>query len=162
MEQTMIRSALLLAGLGFGALWASAPAIAEAEPEPVVYDEALAQELGADEYGMRSYVMVILKTGPNKVAEGPERTEMFKGHFANMTRLAKEGKLAVAGPFDGAEGWRGMFIFAVTEIDEAKALVATDPVIKSGEMVAEYHQYYGSAALMMVNEQHTRLARKNP
>ena len=158
----MIRSALMLAVLGLAALGAASPAMAESATPPSSYDEALAKTVGADEYGMRSYVMVILKTGPNKMPEGPERSEMFKGHFANMKRLAEEGKLAVAGPFDGAEGWRGMFIFAVSDIDEAKALVATDPVIKSGEMVAEYHNYYGSAALMMVNQQHARLARKNP
>ncbi|MCP5474306.1 MAG: hypothetical protein H7A19_05635 [Rhodanobacteraceae bacterium] len=158
----MIRSALMLAVLGLAALGAASPAMAESATPPSSYDEALAKTVGADEYGMRSYVMVILKTGPNKMPEGPERSEMFKGHFANMKRLAEEGKLAVAGPFDGAEGWRGMFIFAVSDIDEAKALVATDPVIESGEMVAEYHNYYGSAALMMVNEQHARLAKKNP
>ncbi len=158
----MIRSALLLAGLGLVALWAASPAIAESDAPPQGYDETLAKTVGADDYGMRSYVMVILKTGPNKVPDGPERSEMFKGHFANMKRLAEEGKLAVAGPFDGAEGWRGMFIFAVSDIEEARALVATDPVIQSGEMVAEYHKYYGSAALMMVNEQHAKVAKKNP
>lgn len=158
----MIRSALLLAGLGLMAMSSASPAIAESDTPPPAYDEALAKTVGADDYGMRSYVMVILKTGPNKVPEGPERSEMFKGHFANMKRLAEEGKLAVAGPFDGAEGWRGMFIFAVSDIEEAKSLVATDPVIKSGEMVAEYHKYYGSAALMMVNEQHAKIAKKNP
>ena len=30
-----------------------------------VYDEKLALELGADDYGMRQYVMVVLMTGPN-------------------------------------------------------------------------------------------------
>jgi uncharacterized protein YciI len=82
---------------------------------------------------------------------------MFKGHFANIQRLADEGKLALAGPFDGVDGWRGMFIFAVKDIDEARQLTATDPVIASGEMVAEYHQYYGSAALMQVNQTHKRI-----
>jgi uncharacterized protein YciI len=121
------------------------------------YDAQLASKLGADERGMRQYVMVILKTGPNPKPKGPERDAMFKGHFANIQRLANEGKLVLAGPFDGVDGWRGMFIFAVKDIDEAKQLTATDPVIASGEMVAEYHQYYGSAALMQVNETHSRI-----
>ena len=64
------------------------------------------------------------------------------------------GKLALAGPFDGVDGWRGLFIFAVADIAEAQALVATDPVIIKGEMVAEYHAYYGSAALMLVRDAH--------
>jgi len=85
---------------------------------------------------------------------------MFKGHFANMSRLAAAGKLALAGPFDGADGWRGLFIFAVADIAEAQALVATDPVIIKGEMVAEYHKYYGSAALMLVRDAHEKISRK--
>ena len=125
-----------------------------------VYEPELARSLGADDNGMKRYVLVILKTGPNKVPAGPERDEMFKGHFANMSRLAAAGKLALAGPFDGVDGWRGLFIFAVADIAEAQALVATDPVIIKGEMVAEYHAYYGSAALMLVRDAHERISMK--
>ena len=148
-----ICSALLFLSFAVRAQGAGEPAKAPYEPE-------LARSLGADENGMRRYVLVILKTGPNKVAAEPERDEMFKGHFANMNRLAAAGKLAVAGPFDGVDGWRGLFIFAVADIAEAQALVATDPVIIKGEMVAEYHAYYGSAALMLVRDAHDRISRK--
>ena len=141
---------LLLAG---GALAADAPA-------SPAFDEALAETLGADEYGMRQYVLVILKTGPTPVPAGAARDEMFRGHFANMKRLAAEGKLALAGPLDGVDGWRGLFILAVDDLEEAAALVATDPVVIQGEMIAEYHAYYGSAALMLVNEAHEKVARK--
>lgn len=125
------------------------------------FDAELAQAVGADEYGMKSYVLVVLKTGPNKIPAGKERDDMFKGHFANIGRLAAEGKLALAGPFDGVDGWRGLFIFAVADIEEARKHVATDPVIIQGEMVAEYHKYYGSAALMLVREAHDRVAKKS-
>jgi uncharacterized protein YciI len=131
------------------------------EAPPPGYDEALAQSVGADEHGMRRYVLVILKTGPNRIPDGPERDEMFRGHFANMQRLSDEGKLALAGPLDGVDGWRGLFVMAVPEIEEAKQLVATDPVIIKGEMVAEYHKYYGSAALMTVPETHKRVQKKS-
>lgn len=125
------------------------------------FDAELAKTVAADDFGMRNYVMVVLKTGPNKMAPGPERDEMFKGHFANIKRLAAEGKLALAGPFDGVDGWRGMFIFAVSDIEEAKKLVATDPVVSKGEMVPEFHKYYGSAALMLVNPNHAKVAKKS-
>ena len=138
----------------------AARAQAPSEAPKAAYEPELARTLGADENGMKKYVLVILKTGPNKVPDGPERDEMFKGHFANMNRLAAEGKLALAGPFDGVDGWRGLFIFAVSDIAEARALVATDPVIIKGEMVAEYHAYYGSAALMLVRDAHDRISRK--
>lgn len=130
----------------------SAPAAAP------TYDAELAKRHGADERGMRRYVLVVLKSGPTRVPDGEARTAMFAGHFANMERLAKTGKLAVAGPFmPNDTGWRGLFIFAVDSVDEAKALAETDPVIAEGEMVAEYHPWYGSAALMAVNDLHQRM-----
>ncbi len=131
------------------------------QPVKPIYDGALAKKLGADDYGMRQYVLVILKTGPKQMPEGKERDSMFAGHFANMNRLAGEGKLALAGPLDKVDGWRGLFILAVTDIEEARALVATDPVVINGEMIAEYHKYYGSAALMTVNDTHTKVAEKS-
>lgn len=142
----------------------SRPELHAEEPPPAegsAYDQELAQQLGADDYGMRRYVLVILKTGPTPVPAGPERDEIFRGHFANMKRLAEEGKLVLAGPLDGVDGWRGLFVFAVADIEAAKALAETDPVVASGEMVAEYHTYYGSASLMQINELHGKLAKKS-
>lgn len=146
--------------------WAMAACFgAHAQPAVEVtnpgFDAELAKQLGADDRGMKPYVLVILKTGPNKVPAGPERDEMFKGHFANMGRLGAEKKLALAGPLDGVDGWRGLYVFAVADIEEAKALVATDPVIIKGEMVAEYHKYYGSAGLMTVHDVHKKLGKKS-
>jgi uncharacterized protein YciI len=144
---------LLCLSIGASAQPASAPASA-------LYDPALAKSLGADERGMRQYVLVILRSGPHKVPAGPARDAMFKGHFANIERLASAGQLALAGPFDSAQGWRGLFILAVPDVVSAQALVATDPVIIAGEMVADYHPFYGSAALMLVNEAHNRISKK--
>ena len=131
----------------------------ESPGNSVTYDSALAQATGADERGMRRYVLVILKSSNTRVPDGPRRDAMFKGHFANMERLASEGKLVMAGPLDGVDGWRGLFIFAVNDIEEAKALTATDPVVVEGEMVAEFHKFYGSAALMLINDAHARLVK---
>jgi uncharacterized protein YciI len=134
---------------------------AQEAPPPPGYDAALAARTGANEMGMRSYVLVILKSSGTPVPKGEARDAMFKGHFANMKRLADEGVLALAGPLDGVDGWRGLFVLAVPDIETAKRHVATDPVILQGEMVAEYHRYFGSAALMLVNEQHAKIARKS-
>ena len=149
---------IALAALAVPAFAATAPAQAPAAPPAPAFDAELARRVGADERGMRNYVLVILKSGPNKVAAGLERDEMFKGHFANIERLAAAGKLVVAGPFGAnPDGWRGLYLFAVNDIDEAKPLVATDPVIVKGEMVAEYHKWYGSAALMLVPDAHEKI-----
>jgi uncharacterized protein YciI len=144
-----------------GVLLAAALNAAAQQAPSTPYDETLAGRLGADEYGMRHYVLVVLKTGPNKMPAGPERDEMYRGHFANMKRLSEEGKLVLAGPLDGVDGWRGLFVFAVGDIEEARKLAASDPVLIKGEMVAEYHKYYGSAAVMLVREVHDKLAKKH-
>lgn len=150
-----------LIGMGVAAWSALTCAQAPAEPPKPAFDAELASKVGADEHGMRSYVLVILKTGPKQMPKGPERDTMFAGHFANINRLAKEGKLALAGPFDGVDGWRGLFVMATPDIEEARGWVGTDPVVINGEMVAEYHKYYGSAALMLVNDAHGRIAKKS-
>ncbi len=135
--------------------------VANAQPttQPSIYDAQLAKTYGAGDGGMRAYVLVVLKTGPTRVPDGSERTEMFRGHFANIGRRAEEGKLIVAGPLDGVDGWRGIFVFAVPTIDEARELVATDPVIIKGEMVAEYHKLFSSAGLMAIPELHKKLVK---
>jgi hypothetical protein len=148
--------------LTFCALIVLLPQATHAQASPVVkvYDAELAKSLGANDNGMRSYVLVILKTGPRKMPEGPARTEMFKGHFANIERLAGEKKLALAGPLDGVDGLRGIFVFATPDIDVAKTYVETDPVIINGEMVAEYHKFFSSAGLMMINEVHNKIRKQ--
>jgi uncharacterized protein YciI len=145
---------LLFATVGTTALADVAPTAVDAAP---AYDAALATRTGADERGMRPYVLVILKSSTTPMPKGEARDAMFRGHFANMQRLAKEGKLVLAGPLDGVDGWRGLFVLAVDDIEEARALVATDPVVAQGEMVPELHKYYGSAALMLVNDLHAKL-----
>ncbi len=152
-----IRS-LLLCAAGAALSFGSAVASESASAPAAAYDAELARRVGADEHGMRSYVLVILKTGPTRVPDGEKRDAMFAGHFANIERLANEGKLALAGPFaKNEEGWRGLFLFAVPTVEEARALTATDPVIINGEMVAEFHPWFGSAAAMLLPELHGRM-----
>jgi uncharacterized protein YciI len=127
------------------------------------FDAELAKKLGADDMGLRPYVLAILKTGPNDATiKGEERTKLFQGHFANMTRLANEGKLAVAGPFgQNDKSFRGLFILAVPNVEAAKALADTDPTVKAGVFVVEYVPWYGTAALMQVTETHGKIAKKS-
>ena len=156
-----IAHALLSVAFAFAAPQAIAQDAATKPAKPS-YDAELAKKTGADDHGMRRYVLVILRTGPTRVDDAEERKAMFAGHMANIDRLSKEGKLALAGPFGDKGGdWRGLFVFAVDGIEEAKALVATDPVIIKGEMVAEYHTWYGSAATMLVGELHEKVAKKS-
>ncbi len=91
-----------------------------------VYDEDLAKELRADEYGMAQYVVAFLKRGPNQDRSEDEAIELQKAHLANIHRLFDEGKLLLAGPFMDDGDVRGIYIFDVTTVDEARELTATD------------------------------------
>ncbi|MEA2488819.1 MAG: uncharacterized protein QOH21_611 [Acidobacteriota bacterium] len=129
-------------------------------PKPT-YDPELAAKLGADERGMKMYVLCILKTGPKDAEiKGKARDEIFAGHFANITRLADEGKLAVAGPFgDNAQSYRGLYIFNVASLAEAEKLVMLDPAVKAGVFVPELTPWYGTAAMMTVTDTHKKLVK---
>ena len=116
------------------------------------YDSLLAAELGADNYGMRKYVLAFLKAGPNRDQNSAEAAELQRAHLNNITRLAKAGKLVVAGPFLDDDEVRGIYIFAVETIEEAQALTSTDPAIQAGRLIMELRPWYGSAALMQINE----------
>ena len=113
------------------------------------YDKVLADKLGGDEYGMKKYFLVILKTGTNTSTEKEFINESFRGHMNNINRLVEEGKLIVAGPLEKNENnYRGIFVLNnIESIDEAKKLLQTDPAIKNGLLDYEIFSWYGSAAL---------------
>ena len=75
----------------------------------------------------------------------PEKTptteEIQKGHMANINRLAEMKKLVVAGPFGDNGRLRGIFVFRVASVEEAKVLTATDPAIQAGRLAMEIHAW---------------------
>ena len=112
------------------------------------YDEALAERLGADDYGMKSYVFVMLKTGSNTSTDKAVRDSCFMGHMENIGRLVEEDILIVAGPFDKNENnYRGIFILDVPTLEEAEKILETDPAISAKFLEPELYNWYGSAAL---------------
>lgn len=112
------------------------------------YDPELAKRVEADDYGMKSYVFIILKSGDNTSKDAEKRNKSFRGHMENIGRLVEDGKMVVAGPFGkNDKDFRGLFILNVKTIEEAQALMATDPAIKEGYLSVEMYPWYGSAAL---------------
>jgi uncharacterized protein YciI len=113
-----------------------------------LYDSVLAKKLGADEYGMKGYILVLLKTGPNKTTNQPFIDSCFAGHMQNMGVMVKAQKLVVAGPLGkNDKTYRGIFILNLTSLEEAEKLLQTDPAISSGLLSTELYKWYGSAAL---------------
>jgi uncharacterized protein YciI len=126
------------------------------------YDEALAKKLGADEYGMKKYIFAFLLRGDRVNEYTPEqRQEIQGGHMANIGKMAEMGKLVVAGPFFGNEDLRGIYIFDVQTIEEAKALTETDPAIKAGVLKMDLKEWYGSAALLLLTDLYPKVTKKS-
>src|ERR1700675_1414822 len=73
------------------------------------YDSVLAKKLKADDYGMKNYVFVLLKPGSNTSADKVTEDSLFHGHMNNITRLAGNGSLVLAGPFVKNDLYRGLF-----------------------------------------------------
>jgi len=127
----------------------------------IEYDSILAKKLGADEYGMKSFVMAFLKRGPNRSEDSTTAALLQRAHLDNILRMADEGVLVLAGPFLDTGEIRGIYIFNVSTIEEAKKLTESDPAIKAGSLEMELHPWYGSAALMRIKDIHKQLS-KNP
>lgn len=140
----MTMKSILLSGLFSVMLF-----LAKGQTQPT-YDARLADSLKADAFGMKSYFLVILRTGPNQPADSLLRNRLFSGHMANIQRLADSGLLVVAGPFGKNDQlYRGLFILNTSSEEKARELVNTDPAVAYGIFKAEYIPWYGSAALPM-------------
>ena len=136
---------------------------AQAMPAPMPqFDAALAQRLGADARGMKNYVLVVLKTGPNTKIPDADREQIFRGHQNNIRRLAGAGKLLIAGPFvDNDLHYEGIFIFNVATVPEAVSLLATDPAVAAGALAYDAYGWYGTAALEEIPTIHASIDNSN-
>ncbi|MCX8525228.1 YciI family protein [Chryseobacterium formosus] len=130
----------------------------------ITFNQKLADSLGADKYGMKGYTIVMLTTGTAKIDDKDKKAELMKGHMENIGKLAKEGKITVAGPFleKNKENYRGMFIFNTKSKEEAESWVKTDPAVAAGIFNYEIFSWYGSAALPLYLKHHDEIAKENP
>lgn len=113
------------------------------------YDAELAERLGADDFGMKSYILVMLKTGEKEYDDKEFVLNAFRGHLENINTLVEQKKLIVAGPLGKNDHeYRGIFILQdVKTFEEANELLSSDPAIKAGLLETELFHWYGSAAL---------------
>ncbi|MBS1518984.1 MAG: hypothetical protein JSS91_12930 [Bacteroidetes bacterium] len=125
------------------------------------YDSVYASKLGADEYGMKQYVLAFLKSGKVRSESQEKAQELQMEHLRNITKMAEDGVLVLAGPFMDDGEIRGIYIFDVKTIEEAQRLTETDPAIRAGVLEMELHPWYGSAALIELNKLHLKVQKKS-
>lgn len=111
------------------------------KPTPQAHDKP-------PQFDVEQYQFGLLRRGPNSTSEvTPETTKIQEGHMANINRMAKLGKLFAAGPMGDKGDLRGIFIFKAASIEEAQALAAEDPAIKSGRLVLELVNWWGQKGI---------------
>ena len=87
----------------------------------------------------KTYTIVFLNKKPDAEKISDETSQkLFDGHMANIRRLAEEGKLLAAGPFDGGGG---LFIFNTTSPEEAESWLSTDPAVRAKRWNIEILSY---------------------
>ncbi|WP_316736535.1 YciI family protein [Pedobacter aquatilis] len=134
---------------------------AQETKQKIAFDETLAKKLGADDYGMKMYVLVMLKTGSNTSETKAKTDSLFAGHMTNMGKMVEMNKLIVAGPMGkNDKNYRGIFILNAKSIEEAKQLLESDPSIKAKVLEAELYNWYGSAALSEYLPFHDKIQKK--
>jgi uncharacterized protein YciI len=147
---------VILIGSSFG----SFPQQKKTSPPVIKYNAAKAKKLGADELGMRNYVIAFMRAGPVKLTSDHDYTVLRKAHLLNMQRLYDEGKLLLAGPFTDGKSMRGFYIFDVPSVEEARILTVSDPAVQAGTLIMELHTWYGSAALKEIPDLHREIQKR--
>ena len=110
--------------------------------------------------GLEAYQFVLLQRPEHPREYAQEKLdEIQKEHLAHLRELAKAGKLMVAGPLDDQPDprWRGIAIFRVGSLAEAKRLAEEDPAVKAGRLEAVVMTWYtekGALAFPMADKLH--------
>ena len=84
-----------------------------------------------------TFVFLNKKSNAEKIPKD-QSDKLMEGHMANITRLASEGKLIAAGPFDGGGG---IFVFNSNSIAQVQEWVSTDPAVKANRWNVEILPY---------------------
>lgn len=131
---------------------------ASAQTNPA-YDKKLADSLKSNDNGMRTYTLVLLRTGPAQIKDKAVNDSLFRSHMANINKLAAAGKLTVAGPLQkNDKSYRGIFIFTTSQ-DETRELLKGDGAVQAGVFEAELYTWFGSAALPMYLPYHDKITK---
>lgn len=95
-------------------------------------------------YTMKRYVFMLLNSGETKSKTEEEAAKFQELHLAHLSKMAEDGKLIVAGPFEGGGQHRGLLIFDVETVEEALQLEGEDPMIKTGRLRMEAFYWWGA------------------
>src|SRR5215510_11229080 len=88
---------------------------------------------------MKRYWLVLLQKGPNRKQDSLSAEKIQAAHMANINRLAKEGKLIMAGPIGVDDDLRGIFLMNCADSNEVQNFVKTDSAVITGRLIMKYY-----------------------
>jgi hypothetical protein len=91
---------------------------------------------------MKRYWLVLLKKGPNRNQDSISAGKIQAAHMANINRLAKEGKLIMAGPIGIEDDLRGIFLMNCADSAEVENFVRTDSAVITGRLIMKYYPWW--------------------
>ena len=111
-----------------------------------VSSAATAQEKNQMEkkYEMKTYYLVFLKKGPDRMQDSVTVNKLQEQHMAHLTKMADSGKMDICGPLMEDGDIRGICIYNVETAAEAEKLANEDPMVKSGRLKVEVHPFYSA------------------
>ncbi len=120
----------------------------------------LAQSQAAPNATTRYYV-VFLRPDPARKTLAKEDAERLQAaHMANIHKMASDGVLISAGPFDDTPTTiSGIFVFKVDSLDLAIAIAAKDPTVVEHRNTVDVHAWNGPAG---IGDEYVRLHRLDP
>ncbi len=83
----------------------------------------------------------VLNRGPNRGQDEATAKRLQEAHLRYMDGQSKEGRLVVAGPFMVDGDRRGIVVYRVANMDEAKQRAEADPMIKVSRLAVELHPW---------------------
>lgn len=91
---------------------------------------------------MKRYWLVLLRKGPHRDQDSLSRVKIQAAHLANINRLAKEGKIIMAGPIGAESDIQGIFLMNCKDSSEVESFVKTDTAVITGRLVMQYYPWW--------------------
>jgi len=92
-----------------------------------------------------TYELVILRRGsPDPLLDEPAADLLQRQHLGHLQAMRAAGHILVAGPFSDQpdDSWRGLAIYRVGSLEEARRLAEADPAVKAGQLSVDVMHWY--------------------
>lgn len=108
-------------------------------------DEASAASTVEPPAEFDTYELVLLRWPDNRDEADPETTDRLQAeHLGHLAAMKAAGHLKVAGPLAQQvdESWRGIALYQVGSLSEARRLAESDPAVRAGRLAIDVMTWY--------------------